>query len=353
MEKDNLKNIFKYNERAFGPFLLSIDDVRPYLLNPQIKEAEIIRLIKEMSLKFTTRREQITDYVMDENRVSAYAALYLPTNLPKLHFLLNKLSDDILNDLQDRPFVDVGTGPGTFALGWKMLMNGKGVITAVDQSPLMLEQTKKMVRGFFPEQELETFRKLGEKRPDSVLFFGHSINEMGIQKALDLIMTVDPEYVMWIEPGTSELFSELRKLRAFVLESYEALYPCPSSAACPADWCHQVLRMSHDPTIERLSQLVSLDRKILPMAAHIYRRKKTGITFPATLIRYINETKFSFEYEACIHEEGKNTIRVVEIQKRQLDKSLEKTFKNLDVGERLEFEVDKTLGQKLRIKLKI
>ncbi len=223
---------------------------------------------------------------------------------------------------------------------------------------MMLEQAKKMIKGFFPDQLVETFRKLSEERPESVLFFGHSINEMGIQKALELIITVNPEYVMWIEPGTSDLFLELKKLRGFVLEKYEALYPCPSSAACPSDWCHQVLRISHDPSIERLSQLVSLDRKILPMTAHLYRRRKqasatSSSTSAPTLVRYLTETKFSFEYEACIAEDNKNVIRTVEIQKRQLDKTLVKTFKHLNVGERIDFEVEKVVDHKLRIKLKI
>lgn len=352
MANDNQFPPFTYNKRAFGPFLLSLEEIKPLLLNNKLSDPDIVRLIKEITLKFTKKRDQIGDYVMDRDLVSAYTALYLPTNLPKLHFLLSKLSDDVLNDLQDRPFLDVGSGPGTFSLGWKVLMEGKGAITAIDQSPLMLDQATSIMKGFFPEVAFSTARKYSEKNSESILFFGHSINEMGIQKALDLIITVDPEYVMWIEPGTSDLFLELKKLRSFVLDSYEALYPCPASSGCPSDWCHQVLRMSHDASIERLSQLVSLDRKILPMAAHLYRRKKTNPTFAPVLIQYIQETKFSFEYEACLPQPETNTLRTIEIQKKQLSKELEKAFKNADVGERLDFEAEKDLGKKLRVKIR-
>jgi len=352
LENVNPKSPFTYNQRAFGPFVLSIDELRPFLLNPKLKEGEFVKLIKNMSFKFTKRRDLITDYVQSEDHVSAYTALYLPTNLPKLHFLLSKLSDDVLNDLENRPFLDIGSGPGTFSLGWKLLMEGKGAITAVDQSPVMLDQAKKIMHGLFPDQDFKTAKKLSEKNSESILFFGHSINEMGIDRALDLIMTVDPEYVIWIEPGTSELFLELKKLRSHLLDSYEVLYPCPSSAKCPEEWCHQVLRMSHDPTVERLSQLVSLDRKILPMTAHVYRKNKIGATFPSTLIRYINETKFSFEYETCNPASEINELTVIEIPKRDMSKSLEKTFKNLNVGERLRFDVEKNMGKKVRVKIK-
>lgn len=333
--------------------VLSAEDIRPHLLNPSLKETDIVRLIAEMSQKFTVKRHQIEDYVQNDDHVSAYASLYLPTNIPKLHFLLEKLPEDILVDLENRPFIDIGCGPGTFSLGWSLLFEKTPPeIIAVDTSKKMLEQTRKMLKGFFPEANLTTESKFHQKKADSVLFFGHSINEMGTYKAQDLIMSIDPEYVIWIEPGTSELFKELKKLRENILDHYDVLYPCPNATACPSDWCHQVLRTSHDPSIERLSQMVSLDRKILPMAAHIYRRKRAeAITNSATTIRYINETKFSFEYEVCYLENGVNTNAVIEIQKKQLSKSEEKHFKNADVGEKISFEAEKIVQNKLRVKL--
>ena len=337
MQKDSLKKL-----GALGPLLLV----------PTLTENEIVKSIKEMSTKFTSRRDQITDYVLDEKHVSAYASFYLPTNIPQLHFLLEKLDESVLADLSARPFIDVGCGPGTFSLGWSLLFNSppKEVI-AIDSSLLMLKQAEKILRGFFPDINLKTEKKFNGKKSDSVLFFGHSINEMGTNRAEDLVATVDPEYVVFIEPGTSELFTELKKLRANLLEHYDVLYPCPSSAACPSDWCHQVLRTSHSPEIERLSQLVSLDRKILPMTAHVYRRKQNLAVQDPTVIRYINETKFSFEYEVCFFHEGENKNAIVEIQKKHLSKEQEKHFKNANVGDKIKFEIEKQVGSKFRVRL--
>lgn len=351
LQKDNQDELFVYNKRAFGPFLLSFDEIRPLLLNPDLKDTAIIKNVHEISMNFTQQRDQIHEYVENADLVSSYTALYLPTNIPKMHFLLSKLSDEVLSDLEARPFIDIGCGPGTFSLAWRLLMGERSPVMAVDQSPLMLEQAQKIMQGFFAGSDFKTARRFHEKCEDGILFFGHSINEMGIEKALDLVMTVDPEYVMWIEPGTSELFTELKKLRAFVLDHYEALYPCPASSACPADWCHQVLRMAHDPSIERLSQLASLDRKILPMTAHLYRRKKTSPQFDPTLIQYITETKFSFEYEACCAAAPMNELKHIELQKKELGKLREKQFKRADVGERLKFFEEKNIGKKIRVKI--
>lgn len=228
----NKKNV---TDRAFGPFSLSVEQIKPHLL-VNISEPEMVKLVIEMSAKFTKKREQISDYVMEHKHVSAYAAFYLPTNIPKLHFLLSKLSDNVLDDFKNRPFIDMGTGPGTFSLGWKMLMNTSGHVEmiGVDSSQIMLDQATKIMNGMYPKDKFHTARKFEEKKENSILFFGHSINEMGRQKAQEHIMTIDPEYVIWIEPGTSELFPELINLRDVMLDHYDILYPCPGNGACPS-----------------------------------------------------------------------------------------------------------------------
>lgn len=340
---------------VFGPISLTPDELKPHLLVSNITEPEIVRLIKEMSVKFTKKRDQIRDYLFEHRHVSAYASFYLPTNIPKLHFLLSKLPAVILEDFKNRPFIDIGSGPGTFLFGWKRLMKTPAHVEmiAVDSSRIMLDQATKIMHGFFPKDKFEAVTKFSEKKSNSILFFGHSINEMGRVEAQNYIMTVDPEYVIWIEPGTSELFTELKILRDIVLDHYDVLYPCPSNATCPNAWCHQVLRTTHSPELERLSQLVELDRKILPMAAHVYRRKSKNPTSSssATVIRYIQETKFSFEYEVCFANESENKNAVIEILKRDLSKDEVKNFRNSNVGDLLNFTILKMIGEKMRVKL--
>ncbi len=313
----------------------------------------MVQMIREMSAKFTKNRSQIGDYVLDANHVSSYAALYLTTNIPKLHFLLSKLDDETILDLKKRPLIDIGCGPGTFSLGWSLLFEQTPPeVICVDSSRVMLDQAEKMLKGFFSSVEMKTQVRFNEKRSDSVLFYGHSINEIGINKVQDQVIMIDPEYVIFIEPGTSELFSELKTLRSALLDSYDVIYPCPSNANCPNDWCHQVLRTSHDQSVERLSQLVSLDRKIMPMTAHVYRRKKErAASDKATIVRFVNETKFSFEYEVCFLEDGVNKNAVIEIQKKQLSKEQEKAFKHSNVGDHIRFEVERVVGTKLRVKI--
>lgn len=347
MKRDN-------QTRAFGPFFLSLGEIKPFLLKSDLSDAKTASLIEEMSQKFTTKREQIKDYVLDEAHVSAYTSLYLTTNIPKLHFLLSKLTPENLEDLFSRSFIDIGSGPGTYALGMCLESNGQvPEVICVDTSEVMLKQAEKMIKGMFPEQKISTKRDYLEKSAESVLFFGHSINEMGIEEALKKVNRIDPEYVIYIEPATSTLFPELKKMRERLISHYDILYPCPTNEGCPSDWCHQVLRTSHDVSVERLSQMVSLDRKILPLVAHVYRRKnKHEFKKSSVVTRYFNETKFSFDYEVCENLEGQNHLRNIEIQKRDLSKKEEKILKDFNVGEFLDYEITKELEKKSRVKLK-
>ena len=355
MQKDNLSG-------AFGPFFLSQEEITPALLSQDISERELVELIQEISQKFTTQRSHIEDYVNEERRVSAYASFYLPTNMPKLYFLLNKLSPEIQRDLFTRPFIDYGCGPGTFSLALSLMApNKERIYHCIDSSKLMLKQAHNLFNHLSPSSHVSYSSRYIETNKESILFFGHSINEFGIKKMEDLVATIQPAYVIYIEPGTSELFVEIKRMRESLLGSYDILYPCPSSELCPSSWCHQVLRMTHDSSIERLSQMVGLDRKVQPLVAHLYVRKDINLNsssikndiecIEGTIIRYLAETKFSFEYEVCVVKDGKNYNQRIEFMKKELSKSQEKYFKNSDVGEKIQFKVIKEIDKKWRVSL--
>lgn len=349
MENDN--NL----KRGHGPFFISYDDLKNSLLTPNIREGELVRNIKLISENFTNSRSEITKYVLDEKLVSSYTSFYFPTNIPKLHFLFEQLSTEVKNDLFNREFIDFGAGPGTFSFAFRSLRQLDGAkITCIDSSFLMLDQSKKLMTNFFPGQQIEYLKNYSNKNEESVLFFGNSINEIGVSRASEIIKSVSPEYVIWIEPGTSELFLDLKKLRSDLVSRYDIIYPCPSGHECPNIWCHQVLRTTFHPSIERISQLVGLNRKTLPLVAHVYRKKKNVSAIKvetALIVQYLNETKFSFLYEVCILEDGENKLVTFELLKKFMNKEIIKKFKNANVGEKIIFSVLKKIDNVWRVRV--
>lgn len=328
---------------------LRLDDFKQTLLLTHLTESDHVRNIKELTEKFTTKRHSLDDYLSSEALVSSYAYFYLPTNVPKFHFVFQFLPMALQEMILSSPFIDMGSGPGTFLYALLLLKKMRGLsfdqdIYCIDKSALMLSQAKKIIDSHFENVSLKILSSYKEERSDAVLFFGHSLNEMGIEEGLGLIDKINPRVVFFIEPATKEFFNEIKKLRAALKEKYQIYYPCPSSDECPSSWCHQILRMGHEPCVERLSQLVSLDRKILPLVSHVYLRNDVLLEKrdeheenEVVIHRFIRETKFSFDYEVCRKEE-KNIIAPYVVLKKFQSKENLKKLKNLSVGEKVFFE---------------
>lgn len=319
----------------------TLRELKPHLLNPELKEADCLKAIRTLSAGFTTSRDRMGSYGDDVNLVSAYTQLYLPTNWPKLSFILSQLSEQVRSDLENANFIDFGCGPGTYSLAWADQIKTQKIIL-VDHAAGMLNQAKKLLAHFQPKIEVNAFRSL-PPRPNGkvVLFFGHSINELAPGQAESFVERLDPDYVFFIEPGTTEFFIKAKEFRSTMMEQGMSIaYPCPSLGTCPNDWCHQVWRGKHDVDVERLCQLAQIDRRTQAMTSHLYSKKKV-IDERAAFTRFFTETKFSYEWESCV---PGPKLEKLQWQKKHFSKAEAKEMKAKNVGERFEFVIEKKLG---------
>ncbi len=337
--------------------------LQEYLLNPDLTESDFKKLLLKISSNFTSNREKIEKYVLSPQMVSAYALFYIPTNYPKLFFLMNQLPIEVREVIKKCDFIDIGTGPGTYLLSFlDFIEENLGVnqrVFGIDQSSLMLEQAKKMMNGFFPDlsksiqlkgNRKEVSLELGEGINKRMLFFGHSLNEMGVVEARKWVDEFDPYFVSFIEPGTPDTFKSILNMRKIMKEKgYKILYPCSSlDLGCPMegtkDWCHQVLKVVHDPWVERLCQLVSKNRRVMPMIGHVYcKANETNLASKnikkVTLIRVLKETKFSFQWQVCLSigeefdSELNHSLITVDVLKKYYSKKDQKVFKKVSIGE--------------------
>ena len=318
----------------------SLSELRPYLLNPELSEADCIKAIRSLSAGFTVSRDKMGKYGDDADLVSAYTLLYLPTNWPKLTYILSQLKPEVRADLENANFIDFGCGPGTYSLAWSEQIKTKS-ITLVDYSKSMLKQAEKLLEQFRPEIEVNAQTVISQApEGKTVLFFGHSINEIGVKESIKVVSRLDPDYVFFIEPGTSEFFQSAKEFRKTMIEKGMSIaYPCPSLGVCPNDWCHQVWRGTHDSELERLCQLGHIDRRTQAMTAHLYSKKEVCDT-RATFVRFLTETKFSFEWESCT---AGPELKKLQWQKKKFSKAEVKQMQKKSVGEKFEFEVEKEL----------
>ena len=96
----------------------NFEPIQKFLLNPDLSESDFKKLLVQISSNFTSRREKIEKYVLSPQMVSAYALFYIPTNYPKLFFLMNQLPIEAREAIKKCDFIDIGTGPGTYLLSF-------------------------------------------------------------------------------------------------------------------------------------------------------------------------------------------------------------------------------------------
>lgn len=315
---------------------MDYQSIRNKLLVP-LEDRELVSLIKEISFKFTQKREDIGDYVLDEKMVSAYAAFYLPTNLPKFDFLMSQLSVETRDQLKECTFIDYGCGPGTYGLGFNKTFDSRK-IQFIDKSSLMLQQAQKIIGDGF--KFLNEYQEVEGKK---CLFFGNSLNEMELSYIEKLIEKIDPDFIGFIEPGTKEFFSKALEIRSYLArKEYGIHFPCSSNLlSCPMekkkreDWCHQVLYVTHDQELEKISQMSKLDRRTLPFISHFYE-KGISKNQKARLVRFIKETKFSYIWEVCYDLE----LLRIEFMKKGL---IKKKIPKIPIGSEIRFKVLKEI----------
>jgi hypothetical protein len=327
------------------------DLIRPHLLT-EMGDQDIVRSLKMLRQTFTVSREGLEDYTRDIRLVMSYALVYAPTNIPKFHFLMQHLGCEEKSQLLGSTFIDLGTGPGTYLLAFLEACGegNKQVHYGIDSSETMLEQAEAICRGIFPKRKTVFQKQLPRIEGPTTLCFGNSLNEMSVEAAFSIIKKVEPSYLIFIEPGTPEVFKKLMQLRGHLKnDQFEGLYPCPSGLSnCPmleieGEWCHQVLRMIHRPGVERLCQMAQMDRKIQPFTGHIYKRgtavrKELGARF----IRFKGENKHAFDWQVCLG--APHQVLDFEIPKKSLSKREQKEFKKLSVGLGVNYKVIKKLS---------
>lgn len=328
---------------------MNLSKLTPLLLHEFKSESDLVRAIEEISFKFTQDRSRIEDYLIDPRLVSAYAVFYLLTNIPKFEAVLKWMPLEWVDELKKCDFIDLGSGPGTFSLAWKEL-GGRGDFYQVETSKLMREQAKKI---WGSEKLFQGSRWEWNSSNEKFLFFGHSANEMSVETAIDYIERINPEHILFIEPGTKEFFPKMLSIRNHLLsKKFSVLYPCPEPLACPmqgtGDWCHQFISVKQDPDVERLSQMAKKDRKLLPLTVQAFSRTYSRVNPQERLVRVLEETKFSHEWVVC----HTNKLENYQIMKRDLSKKESKELGNVLSGESIESDTIKVMKNSKRVQLK-
>lgn len=336
---------------------LTLSEILPHLLHTFKSESDLVRAINELSNIFNQDRDKLVQYGKDARLVSAYTAFYALTNIPKLEETLKWFPQDVLQSWSDIELIDVGAGPGTMSLAWMSLFPETKEIYVIEQSTLMKEQAAKIFKAIYPDVKL---RFQGGQKSDKkrIALFGHSLNEMGVELGMRFIRDLNPDYILFIEPGMLSVFPQMLAVRDELIKSgHKVLFPCLGQGSCPlkenpSDWCHQYLHVKQNPEVERLTQLASKDRRHLPITVHLYAKdQKIEIqSNTARVFRSLPETKFSMEMQVCFPE-GHLELKHFQIYKKHYSKKEQKEIEEMKAGDLIQYEVEKELPEFTRVKI--
>ena len=339
---------------------LNLNQIKQHLLEPDLSENDIIQQLKNLNQIFTQKREKINQYAFDSKKISAYTTFYLPTNIPKLHFILNQLPENILENISNTDFIDFGTGPGTYIISFlKYFKTYNNAIWGIDKSSLMLQQAQMLTSNFFKNHSINYAKDIPNIKSGTniTLCAGHSLNEVSIDNFINLIKTINPQNIIIIEPGTKEAFKKILQVKNALCDiGFSTIYPCTDGLKkCPMEnqsdnWCHQVIKMTHEKDMERLSQKIMKDRRTMPLIGHVYSKISPTKDNLTRFIRIISQTKFSFECELCKN----NHIFKAQIPLKTMKKSEIKSFKKTNWGVNINYDIIKEIDKNYyKISLKL
>jgi hypothetical protein len=334
--------------------MLDIAKLQKSLILPFESEAELLQSVQELWSVFNQKRDQLAQYPLSEKLVSAYTMFYLPTNFYRLHKAFEKLGS-VTHDFLECDFYDIGSGPATFSLAFlDYFPNFNKNLFVIDQSHLMRKQAGLLLDQFHPVREnIFISESLAtthiEAKNKKIFFFGHSFNEMNFETFSQIIQNYEPDFILLLEPGTHEVFHKVLAARDFILgENYEVLFPCASSSHCPmkgsSNWCHQYLTIRQEPEIERLCQILKIDRRNNPVTLHLYSKKTYSMTNADRIVGTYEPLKFGFKFTVCRKNKNKLEINDVEFLSRNLTKEQMNYLKSKQNGDEILFEVEKSIG---------
>lgn len=329
---------------------MNLNELSEQLLYQFQSESDLVKAIEQLSENFTLRREKIEQYLDDPRLVSAYTMFYLSTNIPKLAVVLDYIDKKFI-DFTDYEIIDIGSGPGTFVLGFLAQLPHNRYV-GIETSALMREQASKLTQHFYPAANvkyIEHPKLVSSKKQKRLGLFSHSANEMEVSAVESYIKQLELDEVLFIEPGTKEFFQKSLQIRKILQQSsFQIAYPCPSQNPCPLkgeDWCHQFINVTLAPDLQRLCQLVKKDRSLLPLTIHYFvNTKLSDQSELKRVIRVYPPSKFAIEMEACQLEENSNKVYRLQQLTRGLSKQEIKLLSQIKAGQKISFKPIKEIA---------
>lgn len=307
---------------------------------------DLVNSIKKLIVNFTTKRESLNKNYQDDKSVSAYLYYFFVVNALKSERAFKYLPINHKLSLKNKNLIEIGTGSG--AVTWGALQNFDfNKVYLVEQSKLMKKQGEVFFDDFY-HGKVNWFDSIGRLPfiDNAVLLFSNSLNEISDTEFIEIVKKVKPKDILFLEPGTKEVFKKIHNLKSHLLEhNYNCTYPCNSkSSFCPSfeadDWCHQYVAIDIKVCVDRIIQKVGTYRHKVPFILQSFSLTESLNEKKHLLYSRPFERKYGHDYVFC---SDNSFVKLKELKKnRELEK---REIKSLLAGMNLDIEIKKELGE--------
>ena len=231
----------------------------PSVLQQQIEKLlEGVKLsdvpYQALSQKYRGERQVSARLLQSAPEAMAYAAVRMPATFGAVSEALQKIIE--VFDFSPQTMLDVGAGTG--ACGWAAqgLFDLKNLICLERESVMRDLGKTLMSNNEYPVLSQAQWYDFDLLRDDiaykaDLVTASYIINELPDvekEKAILKLWQATEQVLLIVEPGTSQAFAGLLKLRDFLVsQGAHIIAPCPHQKECPlngGDWCHFSARIA-------------------------------------------------------------------------------------------------------------
>lgn len=228
-----------------------------------IKHEQLKQDAQMLSKKYRSESKDGRRLLTSSNEAAAYSVVRMPATYGAVYTALKHTLSLIHCDIES--LIDVGAGTGAASWAADSLIPLKQII-CLERERAMTQVGRRMMQegsqvlqdAKWMEYDLTTGEIPGKA---DLVIASYVLNELTEEeriKAVDKLWQAADKIVLIVEPGTPEAYSQLKRLRGYMLDKGAHLVsPCPHEHSCQLpedDWCHFACRIPRSKLHRQLKE---------------------------------------------------------------------------------------------------
>lgn len=216
-----------------------------------VKLSDLKEVAQTLSNRYMNEKRKAQSLINKKLEVLAYSIIRMPATF----CAIDKAIEETLKKYNPTIETALDIGSGTGAGEWAILNNiDISKITCIEREDEMSSLAQKLLEEHkninWKNQDIVK-NKINEKA--DLVIVSYMINELQDEVKEDVIKNILESFnkiVIFIEPGTPDGFSNIRKIQKLAINNnLNILAPCTSQNECKLpkdDWCHSIVRVERN-----------------------------------------------------------------------------------------------------------